>query len=153
MRTSPPWIQHRELNLCHDLSHYSLQTCPIHNSALHPTNARSFIVLVTPFRLCHRHHTTLSFSLIVTRGSITIPIEDGRPEHPERLHVFSLTWLVISLRMLLKVIPLGCRATSGSLVTCTLPVGRCGLNTAQAKQPHSNCDERHNTRRSTVTLK
>ena len=56
--------------------------------------------------------------------------------------------------MLLKVMPLGCDATSGSLVTCTFPVGRCGSNTAHtAKHSHSNCDEQHNTHRPTVTLK
>ena len=56
-RTSPPWIQHRDLKLCHD---DLFQTCLIH-SAPHPTNARSFIVLVTPFPLCHHHQTTLTF--------------------------------------------------------------------------------------------
>ena len=58
MRTVPPWRQHRDLNLCHDLSHYLFQTCLIYNSAphtaSHPTTARSFIVLVTPFPLCHQ---------------------------------------------------------------------------------------------------
>ena len=39
MRTSPPWRQHRDLKLCHDLSHYMLQTCLIRNSAPDPTNA------------------------------------------------------------------------------------------------------------------
>ena len=58
MRTSPPWLQHRDLNICHDVSHYPLQTCLIHNSAPHPTNARSFVVLVTS-PLCHHHQTTL----------------------------------------------------------------------------------------------
>ena len=89
MRTAPPWLQHRDLNLCHDLSHYLFQTCLIHNSAphtaSHPTTARSFIVLVTPFPLCHHHQTTLSFSPIVTRSFVTVPNRrrlDGDPPHP-----------------------------------------------------------------------
>ena len=77
MRTSPPWLQHRDLKLCHDLSHFLLRTCLIHNSAPHPANARSFIVLVTPFPQCHHHQTTLSFSPIATRGFVTVPIENG----------------------------------------------------------------------------
>ena len=76
VRTSPPWLHNRDLNLCHDLSHYSLQTCLIRNSAPHPTNTRSFIVLVTHFPLCHHHQITLSFP-IVTRGFVAVPIEDG----------------------------------------------------------------------------
>ena len=68
-RTSPPWLQHRGLNLCHDLSHYLFQTCLVHNSALHtaphPTNARDTFSTVSPSsdhiellrhrdsRLCH----------------------------------------------------------------------------------------------------
>ena len=51
MRTSPPWLQHRDLKLCQEPSLHSLQTCLIRNSAPLRTNARSFIVLVTPFRL------------------------------------------------------------------------------------------------------
>ena len=39
-RTSPPWLQHRDLKLCHDQTHHLLQTCLIHNSAPHPTNAQ-----------------------------------------------------------------------------------------------------------------
>ena len=57
----------------------------------------------------------------------------------------TFVWLMISFRMLL--VPLGCHSNSGSLVTCTFPVGRCGSNTAQtAKQSHSNCDERQHHR-------
>ena len=77
MRTSPPWLQHRDLNLFHDLNHYLFQTCFIHNfvphTACHPTNARNFIALVTFVPLCHYHQTTLSFSLIVSRGFVTVP--------------------------------------------------------------------------------
>ena len=39
MRTSPSWIQHRDVKTCHERSHL-LQTCLSHNSAPHPTNAR-----------------------------------------------------------------------------------------------------------------
>ena len=75
-------------------------------------------------------------------AAITVPVYLDNTVHSPSpstrgLHVFSLTWLMISFRMLLKVMPLGCRATSGSLV----------------KHSHSNCDEQHNTRRPTVTLK
>ena len=52
-----------DLKLCHDLSHHLLQPCLNRNSAPHPTNSRSFIVLVAPLRLCHRHHTTVGFLL------------------------------------------------------------------------------------------
>ena len=40
--------------------------------------------------------------------------------------------------MLLKVMPLGCRATSGSLATYTCPVDKCGSNTAQAHTQQSS---------------
>ena len=89
IRTSSPWLQHRDSSLCHDLSHYLYQTCLINNSAPHtasnPTNARNFIVLVTPFPHCHHHRTTLSFFTIVTRGFVTVPNRprlDGVPPHP-----------------------------------------------------------------------
>ena len=55
------------------------------------------------------------------------------PEYSERLHIFSFGWLMILIRMLLKVMPLGCLATSSSLVTCTFPVVRCISNTAHTQ--------------------
>ena len=72
----PPWLQHRDLKLFHDPSRHLLQTCLLHNSAPHTVNSRSFTVAVT-FQLCHQRRTTLSVSSIVTRGFITILIEDG----------------------------------------------------------------------------
>ena len=85
---SPPWLKHPDLNPCHDLGHYLFKTCLIHNSAphtSHPTNARSFIVVVSPFPPCHHHQTTLSFFTIVTRIFVTVPNRrqlDGDPPHP-----------------------------------------------------------------------
>ena len=104
MRTSPPQLQHRVLKLCHDLSHYLLQPCLTRNSASHPTNSRRSIHFVTPLRLCHHHHTTLSFSLIVTRGCITIPIQDGQMG-PRRIRLLcSFAVSILSLHQLFQLI-------------------------------------------------
>ena len=66
-RTSPPWIQHRDLSLWHDLSHYLTQTCLRRTSAsvtaFQPMNSRSFVVPVTPCPLCHHHQTTIELLL------------------------------------------------------------------------------------------
>ena len=51
--------------------------------------------------------------------------------------------------MFLKVMPLGCRATSGFLVTCTFRVGKCGSHTTHTQLTIPQ----HNTHRPTVTLK
>ena len=65
MRTSPPRLQHRDLNLCHDLGHYSFQSCLIHNSATQFHRSRDTFSTVSPppdhiellshrdSRLCH----------------------------------------------------------------------------------------------------
>ena len=89
MWTSPPWLQHRDLNLCHDLSHHLFQTCLIHNSAPHtaphPTNARNFIVLVTPFSIVSPSSNHIELLSIVTRGFVTVPNRrrlDGDPPRP-----------------------------------------------------------------------
>ena len=96
MRTSPPWIQHRDLNLC------SLQTCLIRNSAPQPTNACSFIILATPFPLCHHHHTTLSFLHRDSRlcHGFNRRRLDGDAPHPTLLNstsFFQRTHLVYSI--------------------------------------------------------
>ena len=56
--------------------------------------------------------------------------------------------------MLLKVMPLGCRATSGSLVTCTFPFGKCGSDTAhtQLSSPTPTVTSNTTPHRPTVTL-
>ena len=82
-------VQHRDLNLCHDLSHYLFQTCLIHNSAPHTASHLTLAVSSFAWYLFHcvtiirPHWASLPTWL---EALSRFPIEDGWMEtHRVRL--------------------------------------------------------------------